>query len=158
MSPVKLQEFREREKMYGSFKHTMMANLVRLMLVAKLGLYIRDEGRKIQKKKLRQIKISLLCMEFVKIIKNKFRLKITEKARVRMTNLHYFHHIPALVSEGCQKRARNVLLESLALYMEFRGLQELCANSEAYLAGVKFIQHFFRKRAFLYLQRIEILC
>ena len=67
------------------------------MLMAKMGRFVHEEAAKIRFNKARQIKISLLCMDFVKIIKNKFKLKMTEKARLRMTNLHYFNHMPALL-------------------------------------------------------------
>lgn len=65
--------------------------------MTKIGKFISEESAKIRYKKAQQIKISMLCMDFVKIIKNKFKLKMTEKARHRMTNLHYFHHMPPLI-------------------------------------------------------------
>ena len=94
-----------------------MELLAKMMVMAKLGRHVYEESAQIRFKKARQIKISLLCMDFVKIIKNKFKLKMTEKARLRMTNLHYFNHMPALMYEGSIKKARQTLLESLVPYM-----------------------------------------
>ena len=100
-----------------------MAFLAKIIVISKFGLHVRDEGRILKEKKLRQIKIGLLCMDFVKIIKNKFKLKMTEKARLRMTNMHYFNRIPSILYEGSIKKARQTLLESLKVYMDFRSLQ-----------------------------------
>ena len=68
------------------------------MVMAQMGRHIYEESARIRYRKARQIKISLLCMDFVKIIRNKFRLKITSQARLRMTNLHYFNHLPAIMN------------------------------------------------------------
>jgi hypothetical protein len=46
-------------------------------MIVKFGLYIREQKIKIHRKKLKEIKIHFLCLDFIKIIKNKFRLKMT---------------------------------------------------------------------------------
>ena len=68
-----------------------------MVILAKIGKFVSEKSVIIRYKKARQIKIGFLCMDFIKIIKNKFKLKMTEKARLRMTNLHYFHRMPAIL-------------------------------------------------------------
>lgn len=96
MSPEKMKQYKKSEAKYSQIKHKQIAALSKFILVMKLGLHIRDEYLLIRKRRLRQFKINLLCLDFIKIIKNKFRLKMTEKARLRMVNFHYFNLMPAI--------------------------------------------------------------
>ena len=115
---------------YDARKREQMANMSKFILICKLGLHIREESIRIQREKLKQIKLHFLCLDFVKIIKNKFKLKMTDKARFRMLNWHYLTHMPSMIYESSIKKARKTLKEALSIYMDFKGLQELAANSE----------------------------
>lgn len=56
------------------------------------------------------MKITMLCSDFIKIIKNKFRLKMTEKARLRMTIHHTLQFLPVVMRNGSIQNAKKVLL------------------------------------------------
>lgn len=49
MSPEKTQELKSGEAIYSEKKHQLIINLSKLVTVAKLGLYIREEGERIRK-------------------------------------------------------------------------------------------------------------
>ena len=110
MSPEKTKSIKFSEARFIDKKHKQMANLAKIVTLIKFGFYLRDEGAKIRQHKLKQMRISMLCYDFVKILKNKFKLKMTERARLRMVNLHYFHRMPALLYEGSVKKSRQTLL------------------------------------------------
>lgn len=96
MSPEKMKIYKKSEAKYTDLKQRHIAALSKMILVMKLGLHIKEEYLLIRKRRLRHFKINLLCLDFIKIIKNKFRLKMTEKARLRMVNLHYLHLMPGI--------------------------------------------------------------
>ena len=52
----------------------------------------------------------MLCLDFIKIIKNKFRLKMTEKARLRMTLHHSVNFLPTFMIKASKIKARALIL------------------------------------------------
>ena len=51
----------------------------------------------------------MLSLEFIKILKNKLRLKITEKARLRMNVIHHLKLMPQMIKPGAIKRAKDII-------------------------------------------------
>ena len=62
---------------YLDEKQRLMGNLSRMIVMLKLGLLIRDENIKIHREKLRKVKIAMLCQDFIRIIKNKLKIRMT---------------------------------------------------------------------------------
>ena len=64
--------------------------------------------------------------------------------------LHALKWLPSIIQPTTIKNAKRVIMETMLTYMEFRGLQELSANSEEYLLGLVKIQQFFKLKTKLY--------
>jgi hypothetical protein len=54
-----------------------MTQLSLIIYTAKLGMILYRTRLKQAAQRVKQMKINILCVDFIKIIKNKFRLKIT---------------------------------------------------------------------------------
>lgn len=87
-----------------------MFKLSVLVYITKLALKITEARVREAAAKVKKMKVSMLCVEFVKIIKNKFRLKITEKARLRMCLHHTMQFIPLVQRKNTIKQAKQLLL------------------------------------------------
>jgi len=77
-----------------------------IALTSKFGLFIKQKTLERILLNLKKIKITFLCLDFIKIIKNKFKLKITEKARSRMTIYHMLQLIPSVMRKNEFKVAK----------------------------------------------------
>jgi hypothetical protein len=77
MSPERVAAFKDREQDYHSRRKRLMGQLAAVVLTARLGLHIRTTALEKHRMAIRRIKITMLCTDFIRIIKNKFRLKIT---------------------------------------------------------------------------------
>ena len=119
---------KNKEKYYSS-KKEQMAHLSNIVLIAKLAMYLRSEALIRIRKDIRIIKTTMLCMDFIRIIKNKFKLKMTEKARSRMVMFHSLQFLPLLIWPTTIKKAKKTLYEGLMPFMDFRMLEELLSNS-----------------------------
>lgn len=54
-----------------------MTQLALIIYTAKLGMIFYRARLKQAAQRVKQLKINMLCVDFIKIIKNKFRLKMT---------------------------------------------------------------------------------
>ena len=97
-----------------------MLKLSVLIYIAKLGLKIKEARVRQTAAKLRKMKVTMLCVDFIKIIKNKFRLKMTEKARLRMCLHHTLQFIPLVQRKNTVFTAKKVLLEMFTPIMDFK--------------------------------------
>jgi hypothetical protein len=134
-----------------------MAHLSNLVLFAKLAMYYREEALQNSRKNLRIMKTTMLCLDFIKIIKNKFRLKMTEKARLRMVMLHSLQLMPLFIRPTAVTEAKRTILEGLVPFMDFRMMEELLSNSEYYIRKVSVIQAYFKKKSREYRERTLII-
>lgn len=98
------------ENKYFNNKKQQIKMLSLLIYVSKLSMRMHSERVKLSAMNLRKTKISMLCMDFIKIIKNKFRLKITEKARLRMTLHHSVNFLPTFIIQPSKIKARAIIL------------------------------------------------
>lgn len=100
----------------------------------------------------------MLCRDFIKIVKNKFKLKMTHQARMRMVLHHTLHFVPkTTLRDTSIIKARNMLREFMTPFMDYRMVEELGANSQDYIRGVTTVQKFLRFKEQNYISRIMFL-
>lgn len=106
-------------------------------------------GRRVMKcrLKLRKMKVTMLCQEFIKIIKNKFKLKMTEKAKLRMCLHHTLQFLPLTMKNAAVVRAKALLFTFLTPYMDFRMIQTVGNYSHDYKDSIVKIQRYFRDKS-----------
>jgi hypothetical protein len=97
MSPEHIKRLKRNEMGYRDEKQRLMSNLAKMIVMVKMGLFIRDEKVKIHRQRVRKIKIAMLCHDFIRLIKNKLKIRMTEKARHRLNLLHMLKFVPALI-------------------------------------------------------------
>ncbi len=120
MSPAKDRVLKENEQKYHYSKKEQMTQLTLIIYTAKLGMLLYQTRLKQAAYRIKQMKITMLCADFIKIIKNKFRLKMTQKARLRMNFHHTLQFLPTVMRGNAIKEAKKVLLEALTPYMNYR--------------------------------------
>ncbi len=157
MSPERVNQIKNDRLSYEQMKSQQIKNFTKLVFTIRLGVYIKNQTIKIHHQRFKAIKIQILCIQFIKLLKNKLRVKITEKTRLRMNILHNLKMMPQMIKHGAVKKAKKIITEALMPYMEFRGLQEITANSQEYMQGLKKIQKFLRMKRDNFRQRIRIM-
>ena len=92
-------------------KNEQMQKLAILIYTAKLAKELH--GRRVMKcrKMLRKMKVVMLCQDFIKIIKNKFKLKMTEKAKFRMCLHHTLQFLPLTMNNAAVVKAKALLFD-----------------------------------------------
>lgn len=99
----------------------------------------------------------MLCQEFIKIIKNKFKLKMTEKAKFRMCLHHTLQFLPLTMKNAAVVKAKALLFTSLTPYMDFRMIQTVGSYSQEYKDSTVKIQRYFRSKSANLRERAQLL-
>lgn len=99
-----------------------MQKLAIIIYTAKLSKELHDMRVMKCRKMMRKMKVIMLCQDFIRIIKNKFKLKMTEKAKLRMSLHHTMQFLPLTMKNAAVVKAKAHLLEFLTPYMDFRML------------------------------------
>ena len=97
-----------------------------------------------------------ICLAFIKILKQRLRLKITDKARYRMALTSAVRMAPEMIRNGAIVLAKKIVLDMLGIYMNYKTVEDLGELSEEYLHSVKKIQRFFRSKLDTYEERLNI--
>lgn len=100
-----------------------MQKLAIIIYTAKLSKELHERRVIKCRKMLRKMKVVMLCQDFIRIIKNKFKLKMTEKAKLRMSLHHTMQFLPLAMKDAAVVKAKTQLFDFLTPYMDFRMVQ-----------------------------------
>lgn len=89
----------------------------------------------------------MLCQDFIRIIKNKFKLKMTEKAKLRMSLHHTIQFLPLTMKNAAVVKAKAQLFDFLTPFMDFRMVQTVAKYSQDYMDSTVKIQRYFRSKS-----------
>lgn len=124
-----------------------MQKLAILIYTAKFSRELHERRVMKCRNMFRKMKVVMLCQDFIRIIKNKFKLKMTEKAKLRMSLHHTMQFLPLSIKNAAVAKAKAQLLDFLTPYMDFRMVQTVAKYSQDYLDSTVKIQRYFRSKS-----------